>query len=101
MDLQTAGLATVLDLYSRRLLACPTSEHPDVQLACDAIKIAAAVRGGRDHIDGVIFHSDRGSVYTSTALALCIEFSRVRAESTRPGPRPSDAAGGGSKRVGC
>ena len=40
-------LATVLDLYSRRLLACPISEHPDAELAADAIKIAAAVRGGR------------------------------------------------------
>jgi len=57
-------LATVLDLYSRRLLACPISEHPDAKLACDALKIAAAVRGGRDKIEGVIFHSDRGSTYT-------------------------------------
>ncbi len=54
-------LATVIDLYSRRLLACPISEHPDRWLAMDAIKIAAAVRGGRQNIEGVIFHSDRGS----------------------------------------
>ena len=46
-------LATVIDLYSRRLLACPISEHPDAELAGDAIKIAAAVRGGREAIDGV------------------------------------------------
>ena len=26
-------LATVIDLYSRRLLACPTSEHPNAELA--------------------------------------------------------------------
>jgi transposase InsO family protein len=58
-------LATVLDLLSRKLLACPTSEHPDAKLACDAIKIAAAVRGGREAIEGVIFHSDRGSTYTA------------------------------------
>jgi transposase InsO family protein len=58
-------LATVLDLFSRRLLACPISEHPDADLACDAIKIAAAVRGGRERIDGVIFHTDRGSTYTA------------------------------------
>ena len=51
-------LATVLDLYSRRLLACPISEHPDRKLCMDAIKIAAAARGGRQAIDGVIFHSD-------------------------------------------
>jgi HTH-like domain/Integrase core domain len=51
-------LATVLDLYSRRLLAAATSRHPDAQLACEAIRIAVAVRGGREQIHGVIFHTD-------------------------------------------
>jgi transposase InsO family protein len=54
-------LATVIDLYSRRLLAAATSLHPDAELAGAAIKMAAAVRGGREHIKGVIFHTDRGS----------------------------------------
>ena len=58
-------LATVLDLFSRKLLASPTSEHPDAELAGDAIKMATAVRGGRAVIDGVIFHTDRGSTYTA------------------------------------
>ena len=69
-------LATVLDLYSRRLLACPISEHPNAELAGDAIKIAAAVRGGRDQIDAVVFHTDTeyvragvpGRVLTLTAI---------------------------------
>jgi putative transposase len=65
-------LATVIDLYSRRLLACPISEHPNAELATDAIKIAAASRGGRDAIENVIFHTDRGSTYTATSFtALC------------------------------
>ena len=64
--------ASVLDLHSRRLLASATSDHPDADLACDAIKMAAAVRGGRAVIDGVIFHTDRGSTYTATVFAtLC------------------------------
>jgi putative transposase len=54
-------LATVIDLYSRRLLACPIGKHPDRFLCMDAIKIAAATRGGRERIDGVVFHTDRGS----------------------------------------
>ena len=58
-------LATVLDLFSRKLLASPTAEHPDAELAGDAIKMAAAVRGGATVIDGVIFHTDRGSTYTA------------------------------------
>ena len=64
--------ASVLDLHSRRLLASATSDHPDAALACDAIKMAAAVRGGHDAIDGVIFHTDRGSTYTATNFTtLC------------------------------
>ena len=55
-------LASVLDLHSRRLLACATSEHPDADLAGHAIKMAAAVRGGRAAIDGVIFHTDYAEV---------------------------------------
>ena len=60
-------LATVIDLYSRRLLGAATSLHPDAELACAAIKMAVATRGGRDAIwraeesERVIFHSDRGS----------------------------------------
>ena len=55
----------MLDLHSRRLLASATSDHPDADLACDAIKMAAAVRGGPAAIDGVIVHTDRGSTYTA------------------------------------
>ena len=64
--------ASVLDLHSRRLLASATSDHPDAALACDAMKMAAAVRGGRAVIDGVVFHTDRGSTYTATTFTtLC------------------------------
>jgi len=58
-------LATVIDLYSRRLLAAATSSHPDAALAADAIRMAVAVRGGRQAIEGVILHTDRGSTYTA------------------------------------
>lgn len=59
----TLYLASVLDLCGRWLLACPMSEHPDAQLASDAMKMAAVVRGGCAVIDDVIFHTDRGSSY--------------------------------------
>lgn len=65
-------LATVIDLYSRRLLAAATSVHPDAELACSAIQMALAVRGGKDAITGVIFHTDRGSTYTAADFTrLC------------------------------
>ena len=67
-------LATVIDLYSRRLLGAATGLHPDAQLACDAIKMAVTVRGGKrviwrdDESQRVIFHSDRGSTYTAKSF---------------------------------
>jgi putative transposase len=65
-------LATVIDLYSRRLLGAATGLHPDAQLACEAIKMAVAARGGAEHIAGVVFHTDRGSTYTADKFtALC------------------------------
>jgi transposase InsO family protein len=61
----SSSLASVRDLCAGRLPACPTSERPDAALASDAMKIAAAVRGGRVVIEGVIFHADRGPTYTA------------------------------------
>jgi transposase InsO family protein len=79
-------LATVIDLYSRRLLAGPTSKHPNAELAGDAIKIAAAARGSRAAIDGVIFHTDRGSTYTAASFTLlCKDKLGVRQSMGRVG----------------
>jgi putative transposase len=65
-------LATVLDLFSRRLLGAATGLHPDAELACSAITMAVAARGGAEHISGVVFHTDRGSTYTAEKFtALC------------------------------
>jgi putative transposase len=86
-------LATVLDLFSRRLLACPTSEHPNADLACDAIKIASAGRGGRAAIDGVIFHTDRGSTYTASSFTLlCKDKLGIRQSMGRVGSCFDNAA---------
>lgn len=86
-------LATVLDLFSRKLLACPTSEHPDAELCADAIKIAAAVRGGREQIAGVIFHTDRGSTYTATDFTkLCKTRLGIRQSMGRVGSCFDNAA---------
>jgi putative transposase len=45
-------LATVLDLYSRRLLGAATGLHPDAELARAAIETAVAARGGAAPISG-------------------------------------------------
>lgn len=60
-------LATVIDLFSRRLLGYAMSAHHDAALVVAALNMAAATRGG--DVRGVIFHSDRGSEYTSRKFA--------------------------------
>jgi putative transposase len=70
-------LATVLDLFSRRMLGYAMSEHHDAPLAVAALNMAAANRGG--NIDGVIFHSDRGSEYTAELFAaVCKKLGVLR-----------------------
>ncbi|MDP8929519.1 MAG: IS3 family transposase [Actinomycetota bacterium] len=56
-------LATVLDLYSRRVIGWALADHLRAGLVCDALTMAVATRGG--HVHGVVFHSDRGCQYTS------------------------------------
>jgi len=85
-------LATVIDLYSRRLLGAATSRHPDADLACAAIRMAIAVRGGLDAIRGVIFHTDRGSTYTADSFTTLCRNSRIRQSMGRVGSCFDNAA---------
>ncbi|WP_159047327.1 IS3 family transposase [Streptomyces sp. XY332] len=56
-------LATVIDLFSRRLLGYAMGARHDADLVVAALNMAAATRGG--DVRGVLFHSDRGSEYSS------------------------------------
>ena len=59
-------LATVIDTYSRKLAGYSLADcQMRVSLVVDAIAHAHGVRGS---LDGAIFHSDHGSVYTSQAF---------------------------------
>ena len=72
-------LATVIDLYSRRLLGAAISKSPNADLARSALRIAVTARGGRDQIRGVIFHTDQGSTYTAdrfTAMCRSLEITQ-------------------------
>lgn len=55
-------LATVIDLASRKVVGWSMADHMRAELACDALDMAI---GQRRPDDGLIFHSDRGSQYTS------------------------------------
>jgi putative transposase len=56
-------LATVIDLFSRRVIGWGVADHLRTPLVSTALAMAVATRGG--HVDGVVFHSDRGCQYTS------------------------------------
>jgi transposase InsO family protein len=95
-------LATVIDLYSRRLLGAATSLHPDAELACAAIKMAVAARGGPDGVNEpgwredetkrVIFHTDRGSTYTANSFTKTCRNLGVRQSMGRVGSCFDNAA---------
>jgi putative transposase len=71
----------------------PISEHPDAPLCMDAIKIAAAARGGRQRIDGVIFHTDRRSTYTAGDFTrLCKDKLGIKQSMGRVGSCFDNAA---------
>lgn len=91
-------LATVIDLYSRRLLGAATGLHPDAELACAAIKMAVTCRGGKAVIwqdneqDKIIFHSDRGSTYTANSFTKLCRQLGIRQSMGRVGSCFDNAA---------
>ena len=95
---QKLYLATVIDLYSRRLLGAAMGLHPDAALACAAITMAVAARGGRQAIwrdaasERVIFHTDRGSTYTAHAFTKLCRQSGIRQSMGRVGSCFDNAA---------
>jgi len=95
---QKLYLATVIDLYSRRLLGAAMGLHPDAELACAAIKMAVAARGGRPVIwrdeesQRVIFHTDRGSTYTAKDFTTLCRQLGIRQSMGRVGSCFDNAA---------
>jgi transposase InsO family protein len=56
-------LATVIDCYSKKVVGWSIADHMRTELAADALKNAAATTLIEPD---AVFHTDRGSVYTST-----------------------------------
>ena len=76
-------LDSVLDMGSRRILGHALGTRHDAELACGALVMAAAVRGG--NVAGVVFHSDQGSEYTSARFRQACGRLGVRQSMGRPG----------------
>ena len=77
--------ATVIDLYSGRLVGWSVAEHMRAELVQGALAAAVAGRGGR--VDGVIFHTDRGSQGGFKWLSQHLECGGVRWDGRRGGQR--------------
>lgn len=84
-------LASVEDLFSRRMLGFATSDrYPTASLAEAALHMAVATRGGS--VEGVIFHTDRGSQYTAADFAEACRRLGVTQSMGRTGSALDNAA---------
>jgi transposase InsO family protein len=75
-------LATVIDIASRRVVGYAMADHLRTELIGDALANAVATR---DPDPGVIFHSDRGSQYTSAEFAALAGDCQVGLSTGRTG----------------
>ncbi|TDD40267.1 IS3 family transposase [Saccharopolyspora elongata] len=76
-------LATVIDICSRRLIGWSIADHLRADLVCDALDAAVRARGGG--VEDVIFHSDRGTQYTSASFAAVCDRHGVHRSMGRVG----------------
>ncbi len=78
-------LATVIDCATRKLVGWAMDDNYKTPLISDAIKMAAR---NMDLPEGAIFHSDRGSNYTSAEFAGVLEELGIRQSVGRTGISP-------------
>lgn len=77
-----AYLATVIDLHSRALVGWAIADHMKTTLVTEALDMALT---HRRPAAGVIFHSDRGTQYTSAEFAAYCKKHRIRRSLGRTG----------------
>jgi putative transposase len=83
-------LASVIDIFSRRVVGFALSEHHDAELAYAALVMAVAVRGGQ--VNGVIMHTDQGSEYSADLFRAACTRLGVRQSMGRAGSALDNAA---------
>ena len=75
-------LATVLDAWSRRVVGWSMAPHLQTELVVDALDAAITARQPGP---GLIFHSDRGTQYTSVAFGTRLAEAGIAASAGSPG----------------
>lgn len=75
-------LATVIDCYSKKVVGYSIADHMRTELVSAALRNAAATTG---ITAGAVFHSDRGSVYTSEEYRTLVNDLGMRSSMGRTG----------------
>jgi transposase InsO family protein len=76
-----AYLATVIDLSSRRVVGWALADHMRAELVGDALRMAI---DARRPAPGLIFHSDRGTQYTSAEFTDLLAEHKITQSLSRP-----------------
>ncbi|PPI40620.1 IS3 family transposase [Rathayibacter iranicus] len=76
-------LATVLDCYSKKVVGYALADHMRTELVTEALEMAA--RNQPYRVSTTIFHSDRGSVYTSAEFGKTAKRLDIRQSMGRTG----------------
>ena len=74
-------LATVIDLATRQVVGWAMADHMRAELVCDAMAMAIAARRPKP---GTIFHSDRGTQYTSAEFTALLGDNEMLRSLSRP-----------------
>lgn len=77
-------ICSIIDLYSRKVIAYKISQKHSTQLITSTFKLAYSER---KPADGLIFHSDRGVQYTSHAFQKLLKTLHIK-QSFSPSGRP-------------
>ena len=75
-------LATVMDLFSRRIVGWATSRYIDTELITEALHKAIKEREPRE---GLLHHSDRGSQYASNGYRKILNLFKIKYSMSRKG----------------
>ena len=74
-------LATVIDMASRRVVGWAMADHMRAELVGDALRMAL---DARRPAPGLIFHSDRGTQYTSAEYRQLLDANDITQSFSRP-----------------
>ena len=75
-------LATILDLFSRKIIGWPMSQRNNTELVQEALTMAVWRRG---KVTDVIVHSDQGRTYASRGYQQLLSDNKLRCSMSRKG----------------